>query len=173
MKTTNSKFTSKLFMLLFLVAMLFSLQNCDVTDTDAEEDAKVTDTLFVKFENDEASVATVFYFSYQTMGKASESTTPTGDWSANVLENNQLVVPAGSAYFTLKIPNLHWARYHLGIIDADGNEILLHEQANYQESNTPVTHWGADTRTISTKIIKNETTGTYHTSGYSDWAGID
>ncbi len=76
-------------------------------------------------------------------------------------------------FFTLKIPNLHFARYHLGIVDTSGNKILLHEQANYQEPNNPVTHWGADTRTISTTIRKSETTGNYYTSGYSDWAGID
>ncbi len=68
----------------------------------------------------------------------------------NVLPNNTTVVPGGSVFFTLKIPNLHFARYHLGIVDTSGNKILLHEQANYQEPNNPVTHWGADTRTIST-----------------------
>ncbi len=55
------------------------------------------------------------------MGKASESTTPTGSWSANILKANQKIAPGGSVFFTLKIPNLHWARYHLGIIDENGN----------------------------------------------------
>lgn len=172
MKIYNSLKKFNILILMILIGISFSFQNCDVLDS-KEEDETITDTLFVKFVNDVNSVATVNYFSYQTMGKASESTTPTGDWSANVLSQNQTVPPGGSAYFTLKIPNLHWARYHLGIIDSSGNSILLHEQPNYQESNTPVTHWGGDTRTISTTVLKHETTGLYYLSGYSDWAGID
>ncbi len=62
--------------------MLFTLQNCDVLNPEDEEDAKVTDTLFVKFVNDENSVASVYYFSYQAMGKAGDAGTPSGDWSA-------------------------------------------------------------------------------------------
>ncbi len=172
MKTPHSRITSKLLLFLFLIGMTFSFQNCDVNNP-KEENKKVTDTLFVKFVNDPNSVATISYFSYQTMGKTSESTTPTGNWSANILTSNQRVAPGGSTFFTLKIPNLHWARYHLGIIDKNGNEILLHNQTNYQEANTPVTHWGGDTRTISTTVKKNETTGMYYTSGYSNWVGID
>lgn len=171
MKSNNLLSTLKIVLLFVFVGVLFSLTSCDVNEPEEEE--TVTDTLFVKFVNNANSVATVTYFSYQTMGKADESNTPTGDWSGNVLANKQTIVPGGSAYFTLKIPNLHWARYHLGIDDGSGNEILLHEQSGFQEANVPVTHWGGDTRTISTKIMKNDMTDLYYTSGYSDWVGID
>ena len=167
-------YQSTLLKLFILIGIIFTMQNCDVLNPDKEEDAKITDTLYVKFVNDANSVATVSYFSYQAMGKAGEATsTPSGSWSSNVLKKNQKIQPGGSVFFTLKIPNLHWARYHLGIIDDLGNEILLHEQNNFQEKNLPVTHWGGDDRTISTRITKDENTGTYSTSGYSDWAGID
>ncbi len=174
MKSISFLSNLKIALLFLFVAILFSLTSCDsVVDSDEEE--KVTDTLFVKFVNNvnSDSVATVTYFSYQTMGKTNESTTPTGDWSGNILANNQTIAPGGSAFFTLRIPNLHWARYHLGIDDGSGNEILLHEQSGFQETNLPVTHWGGDTRTISTKIMKSDTSNFYYTSGYSDWVGID
>jgi len=173
MKYFQNSLSSKLIKLFAVVGLLLAFQNCDVLETAEEEDTKITDTLFVKFVNDANSVASVNYFSYQKMGKASESTTPDGDWSGNMITNNTIVAPGGYVFFTLKIPNLHWARYRLGVVDTLGNQILLHEQPNYQEANTPVTHWGADTRTISTTIYKSETTGNYYTSGYSDWAGID
>lgn len=173
MKIFQQLLSSKLLKLFVLIGLLFTLQNCDVLDTDDDDDAKVTDTLFVVFVNDVNSVAPVYYFSYQAMGKAGDAGTPSGNWSNNVIPNNTTVAPGGSVSFTLKIPNTHFARYRLGIVDTLGNKILLHEQPNYQEPNTPVTHWGADTRTISTRIMKSETTGNYYTSGYSDWAGID
>ena len=106
--------------------MPFSFQNYDVVNPDDKKDEeKVTDTLYVKFINCPSSVATVSYFSYQTMGVTNESTTPTGNWSANILTANRRVLPGGSVFFTLKIPNPHWARYHLGIIDGNGNVILF------------------------------------------------
>ncbi len=173
MEAVRMLFNSKLVRFFAVLGLMFTLHNCDVLENTEDEDPQVTDTLFVKFTNGENSVASVYYFSYQQMGKADESATPTGDWSANVITNDAVVAPGGSVYFTLTIPNLHWARYHLGIVDTNGNKILLHEQANYQESNTPVTHWGADTRTISTTVLRLESTGQYYLSGYSDWAGID
>ena len=172
MKSSSFLLKFKTVLLFLLVGTLFCLTSCD-TAVDPDEDEAVTDTLFVKFVNDANSVATITFFSYQTLGKASESTSPTGDWSGNILSTNQKVAPGGSVFFTLKIPNLHWVRYHLGIDDSSGNQILLHEQDNYQESNLPVTHWGGDTRTISTKIMKHDVTGSYYSSGYSDWVGID
>jgi len=168
MKIFNSYFKSSIILHLIFVGFLFSLSACDK----AVEETK-TETLYVKFVNDSASVATITSIMVQAMGKAGDAGTPSGDWSGNVIEKNQTIAPGEFVFFTLEIPNLHWVRYRLGVDNGSGQELLLHEQSNYQEMNLPITHWGGDERTASTTVLKSLTTENYYTSGYSDWAGIN
>lgn len=169
MLLSNSVFRNNFSLKLVLLGFIFLIAACDkAVDEDEPE------TLYVKFINESESVATITSIMVQAMGEAGESTsTPIGDWSGNVIENNQTIAPGEFVFFTVEIPNLHWVRYRLGVDNGSGEEILLHEQTNYEESNLPITHWGGDERTVSTTVLKHETTGFYYTSGYSDWAGIE
>ena len=168
MKYYRSFLNLEQFQLILFIILFFLLPACDTTDVNKEPE-----TLYVKFENDPSSVVTIISIEIQAMGKAGESTAPSGDWSNNIISDNETIVPGQHLFFTLEIPNLHWVRYRLGIEDDSGQEILLYEQPNYQESNLPITHWGGDDRTVRVEIRKDENSGFYYIGGWMDSVGIE
>jgi len=151
-----------------LILLLLIITACDTTET---KDAH--DSLYVKFINDSTSVTTITSIYVQPMGAASESKTPQGDWSGNVLEANQTIAPGQSVNFTLPIPNLEWSRYRLGILNESGKEIMMDEQPNYPEGDLPITHWGSDERTVNVDIQKSYDGSIYVVRSWSECAGIE
>ena len=158
----------KQFQIFTFIALLFFIQACETTEVESKPE-----TLYVKFENNPNSVVTITSILIQHMGKAGESTTPSGDWSSNIIKDDEKIEPGQHLFFTLEIPNLHWVRYRLGVDDGTGQEIFLHEQPNYQESDLPITHWGGDDRTVTVEIRKNETSGMYYVGSWMESVGIE
>lgn len=156
-------------LILFFAFMLFS--GCEDSSTDPDESAPKL--LKVKFENDSSSEYTITKLLVQPMGKSQESNDPVGEWSSNVLPEGTRLAPGQYVTFNLEIPNLHWSRYRIGVDDGNGNEIMLHEQNNYQESDLPITHWGSDERTVGVTVIHHDASGLVIVTGWSDFAGID
>jgi hypothetical protein len=147
------------------------LISCDLLSSDAKREE---DKLHVKFINEAGSSYTITYIQLQAMGKAGETPEPSGDWSENILENGQTLAPGEHKFFNLKIPNLHWSQYRVGVDDRNGGEIMLHLQQNYQAEWEPsITHWGSDDRTVGVSVLYDQSSGLIHILGYSDFAGIE
>jgi hypothetical protein len=151
----------------FLLLFIFILTGCSTSNED--------DSLYVKFENPIENKYTINVIQLMDMGSASANeSTPSGVWGENILLDGKVIAPNESVFFTLDIPNGDWSTYRLGIIDENGNSIMLHEQVGYIEGMQPsITHWGGDDRTVSVNIQKDQTTGIITINGYSDWVGID
>lgn len=145
--------------------------SCGLLEKEDNETPPEPDILFVQFENEASSVATITSIIVQPMGKAGTMQgEPVGDWSKDVLKSGEKIAPGQKVNFTLEIPNLHWVRYRLALDDGNGGEFWMHEQKNYSESNLPITHWGSDDRTCYVRISKNNET--YYIQGWGDNAGI-
>lgn len=163
----NKKLLQSLFVLLVLTLGFISCDKDDIEDLDK-------DTLYVKFENDSTSEFTITGIQLLLMGEAGEMNEPDGEFGENILEDGAIIVPDGHTFFTLDIPNSHYAYYRLTVDDGTGNQILLSSQTdndNYYDG--PITHWGSDERTVSVTIKRDQTSGLIWISGWSDWAGID
>jgi len=149
------------------------VSGCDLlSDPDKDEKA---DNLYVKFYNNESSEYTITNIQLMTMGQAGEETSsPSGEWSDNILEDNQTVEPGEYVFFNLDIPNLHYCEYRLGVDTGDGAEVMLHLQDGYSEDSPPtITHWGGDDRTVRVTVVRNDYSGLIEINGWSDWVGID
>ncbi len=154
--------TKILLIALFLVSFTFS--SCE------KEEA---DTLYVKFINSSSSEFTIYSIQLLPRGSAKTETETGNNWSTNILKNGQVIAPGGHEFFTLDIPEMEWSEYRVGVI-AEGNQVMLHEQAGFQNTyECPITHWGGDERTVEVIIAKDSETGIIYYSGYSDFAGID
>lgn len=176
MKLLNNLFQNRIarsafvFTTLILLSIVI-LTACDSSTDSNEED--VVEMLEVKFINSAESDYTITTVEVQPMGKSQESTTPTGDWSDNVLPAGTPLAPGESATFDLPIPNLHWSRYRLGVLNGEGAEIMLHEQTGYQEGDLPITHWGSDERTVEVTVVQHQSSDLIYVTGWSEFAGID
>ncbi|MDA3860673.1 MAG: hypothetical protein PF445_05560 [Melioribacteraceae bacterium] len=170
MKSIKLLLNLKVISLFMFIGILFSLTSCDVVDP--EEEITVPDSLYVQFNSDSSSVVTITSIMVLAMGEAPDSN-PTGDWSGDILADNQKIEAGQNTYFKLEIPNLHWVRYRLGVDDGSGIEIFLQDQPNYDGGDLPITHWGSDDRTVSVTIKKNPNNGEYYIGSWSDFAGID
>ena len=108
-----------LFYLFALGLFSFGITSCE-SSTEPED---IQDLLEVRFTNDSESTFSISYIQLQPMGKAGESTEPTGDWSGNILTDCKRLAPGEYETFNLDIPNLNWSRYRLGVINEEGNEM--------------------------------------------------
>jgi len=154
--------------LIALGVMFFS--SCD----DVDDEDIVESNLQVKFINEASSVVTIVSIELLPMGKAGKKNDPlTENWSANILPAGTKIAPGAHAMFNLKIPNLEWSKYQIGVEDGDGNTIRLHEQAVPVTDELPITHWGSDDRTVSVLVSFNSQTQCYYIQGWIDFAGIE
>jgi hypothetical protein len=155
------------------IACIFSigLMSCD----SSTEPEKQNDLLEVRFTNDSESTFTISNIQLQAMGNAGESTEPAGEWGGNILTGGKRLAPGEYETFNLDIPNLHWSRYRLGVINSEGNEIMLHEQADYEPwlDDPSITHWGGDDRTVEVRVVQEQSTGLIIITGWSDNTGIE
>ncbi|NOQ27216.1 MAG: hypothetical protein GQ564_17785 [Bacteroidales bacterium] len=157
--------------LLVLLALTMGFIGCE--EEDDVEDLK-KDTLYVKFENDSSSEFTITGIQLLLMGVAGEMDEPDGEFGENILEDDATIVPGGHTFFTLDIPNLHYAYYRLTVNDGTGFQILLCSQTdNVNCYNGPITHWGSDERTVSVTVKRDQSSGSIWVQGWSDFAGID
>lgn len=155
-----------------LIAAIFTVGfiSCDDDDDNSSE----SQSLYVKFLNEESSTYTITTLQTRNRGKVGSQLEPTSDWSANWLNNGKTLVPGESFYFTINIPSEEWAEYRLGVDNGNGVEVMLYDQPNYDGyTDLPITHWGSDERSVSVFVVYDQYSQTITVNGWSDWAGID
>ena len=163
----------KLFKSLFFIIFLFvALVSCEEIKDELENEE---DTLYVKFENDAESEYTITGIRLLVMGKYDIGyEEPDGTFGPNILEDGVTIAPGAHQFFTLDIPNLHYAYYKLTVDDGQGNDVELYNWINDDTLyDGTITHWGGDDRTVSTTIVWNESIQQIVITGWSDWVGID
>jgi len=169
---SSIKYLLKLFSLISIIGTLFlGTLGCE-SSTESEDEP---DVLRVKFTNDQESAFTLSNIQLQPMGRAGESTEPTGEWGDNILTDGKRLAPGEHEMFNLDIPNGDWSRYRIGVINSQGNEIMLHEQPGYSPDlyDPSITHWGSDDRTVSISVSEDQGSGLIYISAWSDHAGIE
>jgi len=149
----------------FLLLILLLIVGC----------AEDKSSLEVKFTNDSTSQYTISSIELMDMGSASAGESKaSGVWSSNIIKDNKTIAPGESLFFTLDIPSGDYSQYRLGVIDDNGNSIMIHEQEGYQGGMEPtITHWGGDDRSVSVNIQKDQSSGLIVIRGFSDWVGIE
>lgn len=172
-KIKNSDYFFRVIFYQLFIACIFSigLMSCD----SSTEPEKQNDLLKVLFTNNSESAFTISNIQLQAMGSAGESTEPTGEWGGNILTGGKRLAPGEYETFNLDIPNLHWSRYRLGVINSEGSEIMLHEQTDYEPwlDDPSITHWGSDDRTVDVTVVQEQSTDLIIITGWSDFAGIE
>ena len=154
---------------------LLSLFSCDrITGTTSSSG---TDTpLRVRFENEPGSEFTIFSIQLMAMGKAdAASPTPSGSWGDNLLTDGVTLAPGEHTFFTVEIPDLHWSKYRLGVLDENSTRIYVDEpqDTTVLSFTGSITHWGSDERTVGATVTRDAYCDCIVQSGYSDFAGID
>ena len=154
----------------FIIIILFLFVALVSCDEDEEND-----TLYVKFENSAESEYTITGIRLLYMGKDNGVyETPVGEFGPNILEEGATIAPGEYLFFTLDIPNLHYAYYKLTVDDGQGNNVELYNWVNDDTLyDGTITHWGGDDRTVSVTIVWNESIEQIVITGWSDWVGID
>ena len=153
-------------LLVILAIFTASLNSCEDFFLDDVDDDETIDELYVKFCNESSSLFTITSIEVRPRGPVEGDQTPAENWSSNILTTDTTIEPGGHVFFTLEIPNLHWAEYRLKVDDGEGNIV------DVVSEDLPITHWGDDERTVGVTISYNESTSTPYASGYSDFAGI-
>jgi hypothetical protein len=157
---------------IFLVCIIISglLISCDENgNSNSKND------FYVKFQNLPSSHFAISRIELQAMGRPDQlPKTPKSDWGQNILINSKQIAVGDSAFFYLNIPSGEWSNCRIGVIDSSGKEVLLHTQENYEPMwDNPITHWGADTRSVSVSIVRDKSTGLIIINSWGDWAGLD
>ena len=132
--------------------------------------------LTVKFENSPGSTFPIVSIELMAMGPAgTETPEPSGIWGENLLSDNDSIAPGDYRMFTLKIPNLHYCQYRLGVLDENGTRVAIDDQDTGASISYTgiITHWGSDERTVSATVVRDTDCDCIVQSGYSDFAGID
>ena len=158
----------RLFYLLFLVLPLVTVF------TGCEEEDEKEDTLYVKFMNMPESEFTITGISLLNMGEAGVQEEPDGEFGPNILKNGETIPPGGHRFFTLDIPNLHYAYYRLTVDNGSGTQIYLHDQVGYAASwDGPITHWGSDERQVEVTVGLDDDSGLIVVKGWAEWSWIE
>lgn len=155
----------------FLLLLLMVFAACDeVKDSlDDTQDEK----LYVRFTNDAESEYTISSIHILNMGVAGTLETPTGEFSKNILGDGVTIAPGEHVFFYLDIPNSNYAYCRLGIIDDQGNQIMMHDQVDYTATyEGTFTHWGSHERDVEATIGQSEFYPYIYVKGWSEWAGI-
>lgn len=85
----------------------FTMVSCEVTvDNDNER---------VKFTNEQASQYTITTLQIRNRGPVDAQLEPTEPWGENILKNGLRIAPGEHIYFSLDLPDGHWAEYRLGV----------------------------------------------------------
>ena len=154
---------------------LLSIISCDLF-TDSNPSSGANGTLRVKFENESGSEFTIFSIQLMAMGEAGATTpSPSGTWGENVLADGTTLAPGEHTFFTVDIPNLHWSKYRLGVLDENDAQVYVDEpqDTTVMWFTGSITHWGSDERTVSATVMRDSDCDCIVQSGYSDFAGID
>lgn len=148
--------------------LLSSMSGCEKEDENV--DIPTDALLHVEYTNDSRSEFSITVLQLRPHGVAGTTDSPPiGDWTENILPAGTVLAPGDVHIMDLPIPNTYWSEYRLGVIDADGNEIMLHEQEGWPEQNgPPITHWGGDKRQVYTTVAFNESVNMIIIRGWGD-----
>ena len=161
------------FLSIACIGSLMFIFSCDLFTGPSSDDYKF---LNVKFENAAASEFIIFSIQLMAMGPADAQTpSPSGIWGDNLLVDGSTLAPGEHEFYSLDIPNLHWSRYRLGVLDENNTRVFLDNQQDTGGGalTGTITHWGSDDRTVAATVVRDETCDCIVLSGYSDFAGID
>lgn len=158
---------------LMLVTAMVSCELFDTIKTDDDETTKpIGGELRVKFENDESSPFSISGIYTLNMGVAGELPEPNGQYGDNVLGDSISVAPGEHIFFTLDIPNLHFAYCQIAI-EKDDTTIRLSDQVGYTNtSDGTFTHWGSHDRTVTATLDYRADIDRV-VVWWSEWAGIE
>jgi len=165
--------TMKKLITLFALPLLFMLSSMSGCEKDEDEDITPEEVkLHVEFTNSTGSKYTISIMQLRPHGKAGEADSPAiGDWGANILPAGTTIAPGETHIMDLPIPNLYWDEYRLGVINTNGQTIMLHEQEGWNsETGPPITHWGGDNRMCDVTVVYNESRDLIVISAWGDWA---
>ena len=151
-----------------VVLLLSSMSGCEKDEE--ETTPPVEEMLHVEYINEASSQFSITVIQLRPHGVAGTADSPPiGDWTSNILPAGTVLAPGDMHIMDLPIPNTYWSEYRLGVIDADGNEIMLHEQEGWPEQDgPPITHWGGDKRQVYTLLSFNESTDMIYIQGWGD-----
>lgn len=160
----------KRYLFLMLMSSFFfcSMSGCEKEET--EEPVITNDILHVEFQNSEQSDVSITIVEMRAHGNAGEPDEgPIGEWTDNILPTGTVLAPGQSVFMDLRIPNLYWNEYRLGIQLEDGSTIMLHEQEGWIEhTGPPITHWGSHSRMVYVTVKYDDQSGFYHIRGWGD-----
>jgi hypothetical protein len=154
---------------LILILLLFSafIISCEKDD---DLDQNTDPLLHVKFTNAATSeflVTNVQMISHGNAGEPDEG--PIGDWSDNILPENQELSPGEMVEMDLAIPNSYKYMYRLQVLDENENYVWLHEQEGFSgDPGGSITHWGSHKREVYVSVMRNTSTGLIYVQGWGD-----
>lgn len=155
-------------LLFILPIILITFVSCN------DEEEKTEDTLYVKFINQPESEYTITGIRLLYMGPAGVQEEPIGEFGGNILTNGARIAPGEHKFFTLDIPNSHYAYYRLTVDDGSGNQIYLFDQEGYEATwDGPITHWASDERQVEVTIGLDALSGLIVVKGWAEWAWIE
>lgn len=159
---------------LIVLLTIVSFSGCELMGGDENPEENTEGQLYVKFENSSESEYTITSIQILDMGVAGTLEDPTGNFSANLLEEGKVIAPGSFIFLYMDIPNSHYAYCRLGVDDGTGNQIILTEQENYANLyEGTITHWGSDERTVTPTIVTNTYNTQIYVRGWAEWAGIE
>lgn len=139
-----------------------------------EEEEEKEDTLYVKFMNMPESEFTITGIRLLNMGEAGVQEDPIGEFGDNILKNGATIAPGEHKFFTLDIPNLHYAYYRLTVNNGEGVQVYLYDQEGYEASwDGPITHWGSDERQVEVTLGIDDLTGNVVVKSWAEWSWIE
>jgi len=156
--------------LLLLLSIIFAFSQSCVKEEDDNETISNDPLLHVQFSNDSNSefvITSVEMISHGNAGETDEG--PIGEWSDNIIPNNQELSPGEMVEMDLAIPNLYKYMYRLQVKDENGNKIWLHKQAGYDgDGGGSITHWGSHNRQVYVIVTRNIDSGLIYIQGWGD-----
>lgn len=126
--------------------------------------------LHVEFTNSNESEFVIRSIQMVSHGNAGETDQgPIGDWTNNIIPENQQLSPGEMIEMDLAIPNQFKYMYRLQVIDENSNLIWLHEQEGYNgDGGGSITHWGSHNRRVYVTVVRNTSTGLIYIQGWGD-----
>jgi hypothetical protein len=149
-----------------LISFLFTINACKKT-----EETPIDNPLQVKFVNDANSDFIINTIELRSRGEIGVENQEAGSWGNNLLTGGLSLHPGAYTNFSLNIPNLQWSEYRIGVINGNGESVMVLAYGDLGvQGALPISHWGSDNRTVSVAVKYDEATDRIYVSSWSDFA---
>ncbi len=156
----------KIIFVISLILVLFAFNGCKKAD-----ETPIDNPLQVKFVNDANSDFTINTIEIRSRGEIGVENQAAGSWGNNLLTGGLSLHPGAFTDFSLNIPNLQWSEYRIGVIDGNGQSVMVSTSGDLGvQGALPISHWGSDSRTVSLVVKYDESTDRIYVSSWSDFA---